>query len=88
MEDIWDQSQDLVLEWRWHDIMMVRLLRNKGWTNYAELLRRRWKVPRSHPMAPFTPGALKVPFGEVAEVSTNTISRNEEAGAEFEVRLD
>jgi hypothetical protein len=26
MENIWDQSQDLVSEWRWHDIIMVRLL--------------------------------------------------------------
>jgi hypothetical protein len=74
-----------VWEWRWHDKMMRKVVRCKGWITHAELLRTRWIILIYDPMAPVN---LRRPLEEVAEVSTNKISRDEEARADFELGLD
>ena len=65
--------------------MMLKIVRSKGWTNYAELLERRWMASAYHPMAPVN---LRRPLEEVPEVSINKKSRDEEARADFELGLD
>jgi hypothetical protein len=48
-DNIWDQSQERVWEWRWHCKMMLKIVYSEGWTNYAEVLKARWMVPTNHP---------------------------------------
>jgi hypothetical protein len=84
-DNIWDQSQERVWEWRWHCKMMLKIVYSEGWTNYAEVLKARWMVPTNHPMALVN---LRKPLEEVPEISTNKESKDERARAYFELGLD
>jgi hypothetical protein len=82
-DDIWSQSQDKVSRWEWHNKMMWKVVRSEGWTEYAELLKTRWKVPSNHPMAP-----VRRPLQETTKSSVNGLSGDDETEADFEEGLD
>jgi hypothetical protein len=77
--DLWEKSQYIVSDWRWHDVMMRKVLRAKKKILYIETLRARWAISSNHPLA-----TIRTPLGGIAEETVNGRIENGEAGGYFE----
>jgi hypothetical protein len=77
--DLWEKSQYIVSNWRWHDVMMRKVLRAKNKILYIEILRARWATSSNHPLA-----TIRTPLEGIAEETVNGRIENGEAGGYFE----